>query len=117
MLNLNKNTKLADPEIMYFDNDDEFYEFCVVPQIVTSEYQRQDGSIGYVADWNFSNAYLDAIDNGIYFIIKDENSNIYKNKEVTYRVNTKPIQNLLPYFNDSKLSNIENSLDEFVNKK
>ena len=43
--------------------------------------------------------YNKAVNNCIQFVIKDENSNIYKNGCVSYRTITKPISNLKQYFN------------------
>ena len=101
--------------IMYFDNDDEFYQFCVNPEIITSPYTRVDGTTGYIADWDFSQGYKDAIDKGIHFIIKDEDSSIYKHGAITHRVNTKKIQNLDPYYKmPSKIKGMK-KLDQYVN--
>lgn len=97
MLRLDENTKTP---VMYFNNDDEFYKFCVLPVIITPEYTKADGTIGHYADWDFTDAYKNAIRDGVHFVIKDENSQIYKHGELTYRVNTKPVQNLDPYYED-----------------
>lgn len=86
--------------IMYFDTDNDFYEFCVLPKLVPIQYTNIDGDIAYYTDFNFTNAYQDAIKNGIKFVIKDEDSQIQKHGSVTYRTITKPIENLCQYFGD-----------------
>lgn len=85
--------------ILYFNNDDEFYRFCVVPEIVTVKYMNNAGQPDCYADFNFTNEYNKAIEDGTLFCIKDENSNIFKNKAVSYRTITKPVSNLKQYFN------------------
>jgi len=95
------NLYMDDKEkIMYFKNDDEFYEFCVMPKIIfRTEINPTTNKEYYVADWDFTQAYKNAIADGMYFMIKDENSSIFKHGAVTYRVATKPIKNLLQYIN------------------
>lgn len=79
---------------IYFDNDDAFYEFCVIPNIVL-----KTSDIGTMySDFDFSPQYLDAINQGKIFIIKDENSNIYKHGAVSYKTITKPVSNLGYYY-------------------
>lgn len=82
-------------DILYFDNDDDFYNFCVEPKI----YPAVDANLndlGYI-DFNLSSAYQDAVTAGKSFMIKDLNSKIYKNQCVSYRTISKPIQNLKKY--------------------
>lgn len=83
---------------LFFNSDDEFYKFCVVPEIIPVEYINQAGETKYYMDFNLSNAYNDAISQGKKFIIKDPNSQIFKRQAVSYRTITKPIQNLEEYF-------------------
>lgn len=83
---------------MYFDCDDDFYRFCVVPVIVPKERISRDGTIRQSMDFNLSNDYQNAVDGGTKFVIKDPNSQIYKRKAVSYRTITKPIVNLEEYF-------------------
>lgn len=83
---------------MFFDSDDDFYKFCVVPELIPIEYVNNNGETKYFTDFNLSNAYHDAIAQGKKFIIKDPNSQIYKHQAVSYRTITKPIQNLEEYF-------------------
>lgn len=85
---------MEDPNVRYFDNDDEFYKYCVVPELVPVDL----GNGLYSATFNFSSQYQDDIKNGIRFIIKDEDSKIFKNGAVSYRTITKPVQNLEQYF-------------------
>ena len=88
--------------IIYFDNDDEFYDYVVVPEIVAYPTDHIDkyGYPVYYYDWNFSDMYNKDIKNGISFIIKDENSQIFKHGAVTYSTITKPVTNLQQYFAD-----------------
>ena len=37
MLTLNEDTSVKIP-VIYFDSDDDFYKFCVLPQMNTEEY-------------------------------------------------------------------------------
>lgn len=84
-----------DPNIRYFDNDEEFYTYCVEPKLVTVD----SGEGYYYSTFNFTQQYLDDVANGKKFIIKDENSQIFKRGCVSYRTITKPVQNLEQYFN------------------
>ena len=86
------------PQKMYFDCDDDFYRFCVVPVIVPKERILRYCTIRRSMDFNLSNEYQNAVDNGIQFIIKDPNSQICKHQAVSYRTITKPIENLEEYF-------------------
>ena len=97
MLNLKK---ALENNIIHFKNDDEFYEWCVVPKIVLINETDKFGNEYKVADFNLSEAYNDAINIGKYFMIEDENSQICKHGCVSYRTISKPIQNLETYFND-----------------
>jgi len=76
--------------VIYFDNDDDFYKFSVEPILIQ---KMTDTGIDYF-DFNFSPGYSDALDNCKCFIIKDKNSNIYKHKCVSYKTISKPINNL-----------------------
>ena len=81
--------------IMHFDSDDEFYQFCVVPEIVIVDYINPAGKNDHYMTFNLSPSYLDAVDNGTRFMIHDPKSQIYKHQAVSYRTCTKPIQNLI----------------------
>ena len=82
---------------MYFDSDDDFYQFCVEPYIIPVEYTNDQGETKYYMDFNLSKSYQNAINQGKVFIIKDPNSQIFKHQAVSYRTITKPIQNLEQY--------------------
>lgn len=85
------------PKKMYFDTDDDFYNFCVEPSIVQKERTLKNGESLKSFDFNFTWDYNDAINNNVMFIIKDPNSQIYKNQAVSYRTITKPVSNLEEY--------------------
>lgn len=86
-----------DSKYIYFDSDDDFYKFCVVPEIKAKPFALDNGETFYTMDFDLSNDYNMAIQNGNIFVIKDENSQIYKHGCVSYRTISKPIQNLEPY--------------------
>lgn len=88
--------------VIYFDNDDEFYNYVVVPKLIPIKTDTIDknGNPVYYCDWNFSNLYNTDLQNNTQFIIKDENSQIFKHGGVSYRTITKPIQNLQQYFSE-----------------
>ena len=92
------NDPCIDYPTIFFDNDDEFYKFCVIPELIPHEYTRDDSTTGYYVDFEFSNAYNDAIKNGYHFVIKDEDSQICKHNAVSYRFCTKQLQNLDRYY-------------------
>ena len=81
------------PTYMYFDTDDDFYNFCVVPVINVDANTK-------TTSFDFSNKYKNALENNVYFIIKNEDSQIYKRKAVSYRTITRPVQNMLPYYGE-----------------
>jgi len=91
------NTK---DNIIYFDSDNEFYDYCVVPELVPVQYIDSDGNEKYYSDFNFTSQYNSAINNNMRFVIKDEDSQIYKHGCVSYRTISKDIQNLDPWFDD-----------------
>lgn len=85
---------------IYFDSDDEFYQYTVVPELVPVQYIDMNGEEKYYTDFNFTPQYQNAINNGMTFIIKDEDSNIFKHGSVSYRTITKDVQNLEQWFDD-----------------
>ena len=91
------NTK---DNIIYFDSDNEFYEYCVVPELVPVQYIDSEGNEKYYSDFNFTPQYNNAVNNGMRFVIKNEDSQIYKHGCVSYRTISKDISNLDPWFND-----------------
>lgn len=89
--------------IMRFKNDDDFYDFCVQPAIVIRESQCDECSNGIkpcYQDFLFTDRYVNAVNNGIHFIIEDENSQIYKRGTVSYKSITKNVHNLMPYYGE-----------------
>jgi hypothetical protein len=78
---------------LYFTDDDEFYEWCVIPQLKVC---KTPGGILFT-DFEFSPQYNDAVLGNMEFIIEDKNSKITKRQHVSYRTNTKKIQNLKQY--------------------
>jgi hypothetical protein len=88
-----------DNNILYFDTDDDFYEFSVVPMLVVREYVNNKGEKSAYTDFDFTNDYKNAIDKGTKFIIRDPKSLIVKhNNTVSYRTISKPVQNLEPWY-------------------
>lgn len=94
MLKIRTNT-----DTMYFTSDDEFYNFCVVPKLVVCTDTDDEGNVLRYTDFNFSDAYNNAIAQNKKFIIRDENSRIFKHGCVSYRTITKPVSNLEEYTN------------------
>ena len=93
-MKLNKKMICENNEnIIRFANDDEFFDYCVVPVIVAKN-DMGNKDIWY-ADFDFTSTYLNDIANGTKFIILDPNSKIAKRKAVSYRTITKPIQNIM----------------------
>lgn len=86
--------------IIYFDSDNEFYDYCVVPELVPVQYIDSEGNERYYNSFNFSSQYNNAVNNGMRFIIKDEDSKIYQHGCVSYRTISKDIQNLDPWYDD-----------------
>jgi len=87
-------------KIIYFDNDQEFYDYAVIPELVPIHYTDKSGVERYYTDFNFTPQYNNAVNNGMTFIIKDEDSQIYKHGGVSYRTIYKDVPNLEPWFND-----------------
>ena len=83
--------------IIYFDNDNEFYDFAVIPQLIT-----KDGDKSKYFDFELSPQYHKALKEGKKFCIKDEDSKILKHAAVSYRTITKDIENLEPWFEDDE---------------
>lgn len=79
---------------MYFNSDDEFFRFAVVPMLVIKEWPSDSEQKRYYRDFNLSKNYHQAVNDGKIFVIKDPNSQIFKHQAVSYRALTKPIENL-----------------------
>lgn len=88
--------------IIFFNDDNEFYQYCVVPELIPVQYIDNSGDTKFYTDFNFTPEYKNAINNGMTFIIKDENSNIFKHGSVSYRTITKDIQNLEQWFGEDE---------------
>ena len=92
--------------IIYFESDQEFEDFCVAPYAEVK--QSENGPLYIQGD--YSDLYKEAIEKGTKFIIKDENSVVEKRGCVAKRVpvlGTRrytliqlKVQNLEPYFED-----------------
>ena len=97
--------------IFFFESDDEFTDFCIAPYAVVK--RSSDGTL--FVEGQYSDMYKKYIEQGKTFIIKDENSQVYKDQCVRKRVPVKiddfplydrlplvqlPVQNLEPYFED-----------------
>jgi len=85
---------------IYFNNDDEFYAYSVIPKIFDVKYIGEDGVERYHTDFNFTPHYLNEVKNGTIFVIKDEDSNICKHGGVSYRTIFKEVPNLEPWFEE-----------------
>lgn len=94
----------------FFESDDEFADFCVAPY---AEIIHSDSSPAVVG--RYSDEYLNCIEKGIKYVIKDEDSQVYKRQVVSKRVHVKSllldvsipnrtcnvqlkVQNLEPYY-------------------
>ena len=82
--------------IMYFDTDEDFQNFCVLPYTtlekspITGEPYQQ---------WHFTKEYLDAVAAGTRFKIKNEDSIIYRRGQVVGPGGIGiRVQNLDPWF-------------------
>ena len=90
------NLKQNQPIIRYFDNDDDFYNYCVDPRIVPMK--SKEGF--YYTTFNFTPQYLSDVNNGVKFVIKDVNSKIFKRQAVCVGLMNKRVQNLEQYFDE-----------------
>lgn len=68
--------------IKYFSSDVEFEDFCVAPYAVIKE--TGSGVLYYTGE--YSDEYLECIENGTTFVIRDEDSVVYKRQCVCKRV-------------------------------
>ena len=93
--------------IIYFESDEEFEDFCIAPYGVIVYINN-----GTIPTWKgvYSDQYKDAIQKGMTFIIKDEESVVFERKCVSKRVPIQgtgrnalvqlSVQNLEQYFED-----------------
>lgn len=68
--------------VRYFASDQEFEDFCVTPY---AEIRETDGGVMYVSG-NYSKEYLECLEAGVKFIIRDVDSVVYKRQCVCKRV-------------------------------
>lgn len=94
-----------------FDNDDDLYQFAVVPEyvLINDEFGNQ------YFDWNFTDACQDAIAANCEFIMNDLNSRYLKHGTIDYKGITKPI-NISGNF-DTIFDNIDKEFEAKENKK
>ena len=90
------NLKQNQPIIRYFDNDDDFYNYCVDPRIVPMK--SKEGF--YYTTFNFTPQYRSDVNDGVKFVIKDPNSKIFKRQAVCVGLMNKRVQNLEQYFDE-----------------
>lgn len=100
--------KISKRKVRYFVSDEEFEDFCIAPYAVS---KQTDSGVWYVSG-RYSEEYLECIEDGVKFIIRDGDSVVYKRQCVSKRVpvmyNGEPVgrdtlvqlkvQNLEPYF-------------------
>lgn len=92
--------------IVYFESDEEFTDFCVAHYAIVK--RSADGTLS--VEGQYSDMYKKYIEEGKTFIIKDEDSQVYKHQCVSKRVPVQstgrsatvqlPVQNLEQYFED-----------------
>ena len=95
--------------IVFFESDDEFTDFCIAPYAVVK--RSADGTLS--VEGQYSDMYKKYIEEGKTFIIKDEDSQVFKHQCISKRVPVKvdgfpsynrltlvqlPVQNLEQYF-------------------
>ena len=95
----NWNLDPEDENVLIFDDDDQFYNFCVNPKLNIKTKKLETGQDINYYDFDFTHDYNKALEMGKRFKIKDENSQICKHGAVSYRTITKRIDNLDPYYN------------------
>lgn len=95
MLRLNRENN-----IMYFDNDDSFSDFCINPVMKVCKVISTTGEEILYPDYEFSQAYNDAVDAGVRFCIKDELSRVNKNGLLPVGTSTKRIVNVKRYYGE-----------------
>jgi hypothetical protein len=95
---------------IFFDNDDEFYQFAVNPLLTVTN----GDNIPYT-DWSFTDVYNSALAAKTDFIICDSNSKTYKNQCVSYRTITKPVT--IKQYDKVKDINIKRKVKNITKKK
>lgn len=74
--------ELETSNVMCFESNEEFADFCVAPFAVVK--RSENGTLYYEGE--YSEVYKKCVEEGKTFIIKDENSQVFKRKCVTKRV-------------------------------
>lgn len=92
--------------IISFDSDKEFEDFCIAPYAAVK--RSANGTL--FVEGQYSDMYKKYIEEGKTFVIKDEDSRVYKHQCVSKRVSVQgtgrcatvqlPVQNLEEYFED-----------------
>lgn len=77
-------------DTIIFANDQEFYDFAVVPADV---FRRMEGGVLY-HDWDFTPAYEKAVEEGKTMVIEDPNSKVVKHQCAVFRTVCKPVSNV-----------------------
>ena len=95
---------LSKPKPLYFDNDEAFIEFAIVPMLIMRERTNQAGETHYCYDYDFSYEYKKAIKDGVDIVIKDPDSLIFKHGSVCYRGIAKPVSNLKDWVIDDNFT-------------
>lgn len=82
--------KLHVKDLMFFDNDDQFIDYCLSssPTIF-----NDDDGIPYY-DYEFNKHYVDWVNSGKGFVIRDPKSLVFKRGCVYRGMITKPIRNV-----------------------
>jgi hypothetical protein len=70
-----------------FENDDELYNFAVIPEYVVVTDEMGNQGMG----WNFTEDYLDAVAGNGEFLMNDLNSRCLKHQVIDFRGVSKPI--------------------------
>ena len=74
--------RVSQPREMYFNSDAEFEDFCVAPY---AEIKETANGVMYVSG-KYSDEYLECLEDGVRFVIRDEDSVVYKRQCVCKRV-------------------------------
>lgn len=97
--------------ILFFENDDEFADFCIAPYAIVKRSER--GYLYYEGE--FSEMYFKAIEEGKKFVIKDEDSKVYKRSSVSGRVFAKSELDGEVYISDRTcLVQLDLDIDNFI---
>lgn len=86
--------------IMYFDNDECFADFCIKPAYIIVTSKCCDGQDRMFADYDFTDEYKNAVSCGKRFCIRDLHSHVNKDGYLAYKSATKKIDNVEKYYGD-----------------